>query len=162
MSTLKLSAQLGQALVRQGLMMATAESCTGGGIASAMTDVAGSSAWFDRGYVTYTNEAKQQMLNVTTQALEQYGAVSEPVVQQMALGALGVELPRTAVAVSGIAGPTGGTPLKPVGTVCLAWADSYGWRHCETRHFSGDRAQVRAEVVRYALQVMLDHYADDI
>src|SRR3989338_9574891 len=114
-----LAAQVGGALKAHGLMLATAESCTGGGVAHSIADVAGSSAWFERGFVTYSNLAKQQMLGVNEATLIQYGAVSEVVVREMVAGALANSAAQVALAVSGIAGPEGGTPDKPVGTVWL-------------------------------------------
>src|SRR5450631_4267689 len=102
-------------------MLVTAESCTGGGIGEAVTMVPGSSEWFERGFITYTNTAKREMLGVRAETLEQYGAVSEPTVREMAAGALAASHAQVAVAVSGVAGPAGGTPDKPVGMVCLAW-----------------------------------------
>ncbi|MEI8594814.1 nicotinamide-nucleotide amidase [Photobacterium sp. Hal280] len=156
MVTTSLSAQLGQALKIQQWLATTAESCTGGGVSAAITDIAGSSAWFDRAFITYSNDAKQEMLGVKPETLAQYGAVSEPVVQEMATGALAHSLASISVAVSGIAGPDGGTPDKPVGTVCFAWADTTGWLGAETCHFSGDRQAVRAQAVERALQGLLD------
>ncbi|HEY9101890.1 nicotinamide-nucleotide amidohydrolase family protein, partial [Chitinimonas sp.] len=117
-----LAEQLGKALLARGWRVTAAESCTGGGIASAITDIAGSSGWFDMGWVTYSNEAKQRLLGVAPTTLAEHGAVSEPVVREMALGALQAAGADLAVAVSGVAGPSGGTPAKPVGTVCLAIA----------------------------------------
>ncbi|MDO6583326.1 nicotinamide-nucleotide amidase [Photobacterium sp. 2_MG-2023] len=156
MVTTSLSAQLGQALKIQQWLATTAESCTGGGVSAAITDIAGSSAWFDRAFITYSNEAKQEMLGVKPETLTQYGAVSEPVVQEMAKGALAHSLASISVAISGIAGPDGGTPDKPVGTVCFAWADTTDWLVAETCHFSGDRQAVRAQAVERALQGLLE------
>src|SRR3990170_6882256 len=121
-----LAAQVGALLKAHGLMLATAESCTGGGVAQAITDVAGSSAWFERGFVTYSNLAKQQMLGVSEATLKQYGAVSEAVVREMVAGALKNSTAQVALAVSGIAGPDGGTADKPVGTVWFAWGIKHG------------------------------------
>lgn len=123
-----LANQLGDALAKQQWVATTAESCTGGGVATAITDIAGSSQWFDRAFITYSNEAKMQMLGVQAETLANHGAVSEPVVEQMAEGALTNSLADISVAISGIAGPTGGTEEKPVGTVWFAWADKQGWR----------------------------------
>ena len=116
-----LATQVGEALKAHGLMLATAESCTGGGVAQAITEVAGSSAWFERGFVTYSNLSKQQMLGVRESTLMQHGAVSEMTVREMVEGALKHSNAQVALAVSGIAGPDGGTPDKPVGTVWFAW-----------------------------------------
>ncbi|MDO6708001.1 nicotinamide-nucleotide amidase [Photobacterium sp. 1_MG-2023] len=151
-----LAAQLGNALVARQWLATTAESCTGGGVSAAITDIAGSSAWFDRAFVTYSNEAKQEMLAVQAATLAQYGAVSEPVVLEMAAGALAHSRAQMSVAISGIAGPDGGTPQKPVGTVCFAWADTTGWQHVTTCLFDGDRQAVREQAVAYALQGFLD------
>ncbi|MDE2311380.1 MAG: nicotinamide-nucleotide amidohydrolase family protein, partial [Betaproteobacteria bacterium] len=124
-----LAAQVGGLLKAQGLMLATAESCTGGGVAQAITDVAGSSAWFERGFIAYSNQAKQQMLGVSEATLNQHGAVSEATVREMAAGALQRSGAHVALAVSGIAGPDGGTPDKPVGTVWFAWGIKHGAIH---------------------------------
>ena len=142
-------------LQRRGWWLACAESCTGGGIAAALTDVAGSSAWFDRGFVTYSNLAKTEMLGVSAATLERFGAVSCETVSEMAAGALEFSRAQLSVAVSGIAGPGGGTPGRPVGTVWLAWAGEHG---IETRRevFSGDRLAVRAATVDCALSGLLE------
>ncbi|GHA57255.1 CinA family protein [Photobacterium aphoticum] len=147
--------RLGQQLARQQWVAATAESCTGGGIASAITDIAGSSAWFDRAFITYSNEAKQDMLGVAAQTLNDHGAVSEAVVYEMARGALAHSLAHISVAVSGIAGPGGGSDAKPVGTVWLAWADHTGWADAQCFHFDGDRVAVRQQAVDAALDGLL-------
>lgn len=149
-----LAEQLGKALLARGWRVTAAESCTGGGIASAITDIAGSSGWFDMGWVTYSNEAKQRLLGVASATLAEHGAVSEAVVHEMAQGALRAAGANLAVAVSGVAGPGGGTAAKPVGTVCLAIARA-GEVRCETRRFEGDRAAVRAQTVAWALSRLL-------
>ena len=136
-------------------MLATAESCTGGWIAKCCTDVAGSSAWFDRGFITYSNAAKQDMLGVRAETLAQYGAVSEAVVAEMATGALRHSQAHIAVAVSGIAGPSGGSAEKPVGTVCFAWAMRNGEVLTKTCQFAGDREAVRWQSVVFALNGIL-------
>lgn len=133
-------------------MLATAESCTGGWIAQAVTTVPGASAWFERGFVVYSNAAKEELLGVRPATLAAHGAVSEETVREMAEGALERSRAQVAVAVSGIAGPTGGTPEKPVGTVCLAWAVRSGPTRVETRRFSGDREAVRRQAVEAALE----------
>lgn len=148
-----LAAALGAALKARGARVTTAESCTGGGIAEAITRVPGSSAWFDQGWVTYSNAAKQRLLNVSAEVLTQHGAVSEAVVRAMAEGARAAAQADWAVAVSGIAGPDGGTPDKPVGTVWLAWAGPAG-TEAERHVFPGDRAAVRAATVRTALDAL--------
>lgn len=146
-----LSAAVGAALSARGWMMATAESCTGGGIAAAVTATAGSSAWFDRGFVTYSNAAKTEMLGVNPDTLATFGAVSEATVLEMARGALARSQAQVTVAVSGIAGPGGGSIDKPVGLVCLAWAAADQPAQAVTRHFAGDRAAIRLQTVIAAL-----------
>lgn len=147
--------QLADALKANGWMLATAESCTGGWIAKLCTDLAGSSAWFERGFVTYSNEAKQEMLGVQAETLAQYGAVSEVVTAEMAAGALLHSRAQVAVSVSGIAGPGGGTETKPVGMVCFGWAVQGGETRTETCQFAGDRDAVRLQSVEYALRSVL-------
>jgi nicotinamide-nucleotide amidase len=154
-ATLALAAELGRALAARGWCAAVAESCTGGLIAGAITDIAGSSAWFDRGFVTYTNEAKAEMLGVAAATIEAQGAVSEATAREMAAGALARSRADVVVAVTGIAGPAGGTAAKPVGMVCLAWARRGGAVDAETRHFPGDRAAVRRATVAVALEGLL-------
>jgi nicotinamide-nucleotide amidase len=145
-----LSAQLGRQLANAGLMLATAESCTGGWISKCVTDIAGSSGWMDRGFVTYSNAAKQDMLGVAAATLSEHGAVSEPVVREMASGAVARSNAQVAVAVSGVAGPGGGSVDKPVGTVCFGFALPHGIS-TETVHFRGDRDAVRRQTVAHAL-----------
>lgn len=142
--------QLATALLRRGWYVTCAESCTGGGIAAALTDLAGSSAWFERGFVTYSNAAKREMLGVSDDTLQRHGAVSRQTVIEMARGALDHSMAQLSVAVSGIAGPGGGTPDKPVGTVWLAWADADGVS-AEQARFPGDRLAVRAAAIERAL-----------
>ena len=156
MKSSQLSQQLGEALLEQGWKLTCAESCTGGGIAAAVTDIAGSSQWFDRGFVTYSNQAKQDMLGVASETLECHGAVSEQTVREMVTGALSRSGAQVGVAVSGIAGPGGGTDEKPVGTVCIAWQVEGGEPVVRTEHFSGDRHSVREQTVLCALQGLLD------
>lgn len=147
-----LAAQVGGLLKAHGLMLATAESCTGGGVAQAITDVAGSSGWFERGFVTYSNLSKQQMLGVREETLKQHGAVSEMTVREMVAGALQHSGAQVALAVSGIAGPDGGTADKPVGTVWFAWGIKHGETHTQRHQLGGGRAEVRAHAVHIALQ----------
>ncbi len=147
----QLARHTGGLLRDRGLSMAAAESCTGGWIAKVMTDIPGSSQWFERGFVTYSNQAKMDMLGVQADTLEHFGAVSEQVVREMAAGALAHSRAQVAVAVSGIAGPDGGSELKPVGTVWLAWADGKGVR-AERRWFPGNREEVRRQTVIHALK----------
>ncbi len=146
------SQELVDALRTRGWMLATAESCTGGGVAHAVTAIAGSSEVFDRGFVTYSNGAKTGVLGVPAATIAGEGAVSEAVAAAMAEGALRSSGADVAVAVTGIAGPSGGTPEKPVGTVCFAWATRDGAREVRTRHFDGDRDAVRAASVRFAIE----------
>ena len=152
--TATLVEQLARELRARGLMMATAESCTGGLIAGACTDLSGSSDWFERGFVTYSNAAKHALLGVPALLIEQHGAVSEPVARAMATGALAHSPAQLAVAVSGVAGPTGGSAEKPVGTVWFGWATPQGV-FTEHQRFDGDRAAVRQATVRHALAGLL-------
>ena len=150
-----LAARLGRALAARGWRCATAESCTGGLIAGAITDVAGSSDWFERGFVTYSNEAKSELLGVSAATLLREGAVSEATAREMAEGALAASRADLAVAVTGIAGPGGGTAGKPVGTVCFAWAARGEAAIAATRSFAGDRQAVRRAAVAEALAGLL-------
>ena len=151
----ELARKAGETLERRDFMLVTCESCTGGWVAEAITMISGSSAWFDRGFVTYTNVSKREMLGVRAATLERHGAVSEPVVREMALGALEASHAQIAVAVSGTAGPGGGTPQKPVGTVCLAWCMKDGEPRSEQLHFDGDREAVRRQSVIRALEGLI-------
>ena len=151
----QLAERVGQALKARGLMLATAESCTGGWIAEAVTMVPGSSEWFERGFVTYTYISKREMLGVSAKTLELQGAVSERCVREMAEGALRASHAQVAVAVSGTAGPGGGTPQKPVGTVCFAWHVKEGTVWTEVKHIPGDRETVRRQSVINALEGVL-------
>jgi nicotinamide-nucleotide amidase len=146
--------QLAALLLAQGRKLATAESCTGGLIAAACTDLSGSSNWFERGFVTYSNEAKSGMLGVDAQRIAAQGAVSESVARAMAQGALQHSLAQVSLAVTGVAGPSGGTVEKPVGTVWFAWALPSGVTS-GVQHFAGDRAAVRAATVRHALEGLI-------
>jgi len=146
----RLAAALGERLAGAGLRLVTAESCTGGWIAKCVTDIAGSSDWLDRGFVTYSNAAKQELLGVTAETLAAHGAVSEPVVREMVTGAVAHSSAQVAVAVSGVAGPGGGSAAKPVGMVCFGFALP-GGVSTETRRFAGGRDNVRREAVAYAL-----------
>jgi len=150
-----LAVDLGARLAGRSAMCATAESCTGGLVAGAITDVAGSSVWFDRGFVTYSNEAKMELLGVPEATLAQHGAVSEATARAMAEGALARSRARLAVAITGIAGPGGGSAAKPVGTVCFAWAVRDDATIATTRHFDGDRFAVRRAAVAAALAGLL-------
>lgn len=153
--TADLVTRLADDLLARGWMMATAESCTGGLIAAACTDLAGSSQWFERGFVTYSNEAKTQMLSVDPAQIDAHGAVSEIVARAMAHGAVRHSQARVAVAVTGVAGPSGGSPAKPVGTVWFGFMVD-GRLVSEMRRFEGDRAQVRTATMRHALHRLID------
>lgn len=146
----QLASHLGEQLQLLKAQVSTAESCTGGGIAEAITRVTGSSAWFEAGFVTYSNQQKTRQLDVPVELFSQVGAVSREVVSAMALGAQAASGARFTVAVSGVAGPAGGTPDKPVGTVWLAWADGEQLFY-QCRHFAGDRQAVRQQTVVAAL-----------
>ena len=152
--TLELCAKLAQTLQARGWMLATAESCTGGLIAAHCTELAGSSLWFERGFVTYSNAAKTELIGVPAALIAAHGAVSEPVARAMAQGALQHAQAQVSVAVTGIAGPGGGSADKPVGTVWLAWCVA-GQLSSERCVFAGDRAAVRAATVQHALQGLL-------
>jgi nicotinamide-nucleotide amidase len=151
-----LAARLGAALKARGAKLATAESCTGGWVAQCVTSVPGSSDWYDRGFVTYSDASKQELLGVRRATLEAHGAVSEETAREMAAGALSRSSATLAVAVTGVAGPAGGTPAKPVGTVCFAWADRGGRLRSATRSFAGDRESVRRQSVVAALEGLLE------
>jgi nicotinamide-nucleotide amidase len=142
---------LAELMVAQGLMLATAESCTGGLIAGACTELSGSSAWFERGFVCYSNDAKIELLGVDPAHIVAYGAVSQVVARAMAAGAVARSHARVSVAVTGVAGPTGGSPEKPVGTVWFGWSVA-GMLHSEHRVFDGDRAAIRAATVQHAIE----------
>ncbi|MES2402170.1 MAG: CinA family protein [Pseudomonadota bacterium] len=142
--------QLAGLLIEKKLLMATAESCTGGLIAGACTDLAGSSAWFERGFVTYSNDAKMELLGVDAALINKHGAVSEEVARAMVEGAIAHSKAQVAVAVTGVAGPTGGSRDKPVGTVWFAWV-VHGQTGAQCMRFEGDRAAVRAATVRHSL-----------
>lgn len=146
---------LGQRLKAKGHKIATAESCTGGWIAQAITEVPGSSAWFDRGFVTYSNNAKVQMLGVNPQTLEQHGAVSAETATEMVAGALANSEADWAVAVTGIAGPDGGSEQKPVGTVYVAWQGKSGFLQVERLQLTGNRHQIREQTVMIVLEKMI-------
>lgn len=149
-------AVLAEALQHRNMMLTAAESCTGGWLAKVCTDMPGSSSWFERGFVTYTNESKQEMLGVSADTLRAHGAVSEETVGEMAPGALAHSRARISVAISGIAGPGGATPEKPLGTVCFAWAIQDGETSTERCRFEGDREEVRAQAVLHALQGLIE------
>ena len=151
-----LAEKLGVRLKARGALLVTAESCTGGWAAQAVTAIAGSSDWFERGWVTYSNAAKQDELGVRPETLARFGAVSEETVREMARGALEHSRGTIALAITGVAGPTGGSAAKPVGTVCFAWAGKNLAVSAETRRFAGDREAVRRQSVEYALERLLE------
>lgn len=151
-----LAAQVGTLLKVHGYMLVTAESCTGGGVAHAITDIAGSSVWFERGFITYSNLAKQEMLGVAQNTLEQFGAVSENTVREMVAGAMRHSSAHVALAVSGIAGPSGGTAKKPVGMVWFAWGVKDKIGIARLHHLTGNRAAIRTQSVNIALFGVLE------
>lgn len=146
-----LAAEVGAALAARGWMLSTVESCTGGWVAMAVTAIAGSSAWFDRGFVTYSNEAKQDLVGVRPDTLVAHGAVSEATAHEMAAGGVARSRAHVAVSITGVAGPGGGTAAKPVGMVCFGWAVRDGAVRTSTRQFDGDRASIRRQAVECAL-----------
>lgn len=154
-----LAARVGRALQAKGRLLATAESCTGGGVAQAITEIAGSSEWFDCGFISYSNASKTEMLDVSAALIAQHGAVSEEVAAAMAEGALANSNAHVALSTTGIAGPGGAVPGKPVGTVCFAWAHDNNTRNTSTYTerlvFSGDRQAVRRQTVVHALKGLL-------
>lgn len=155
---IELAAEVGRTLQQRGLMLATAESCTGGGVAQAITEIAGSSEWFECGFVTYSNEAKMAMLKVPEETLARHGAVSYETAQAMAQGAIANSRATVALSTTGIAGPGGAAPGKPVGMVCFGWALA---EQVQVDHviFSGDRHAVREQSVEHALQGLLNFLA---
>jgi nicotinamide-nucleotide amidase len=150
-----LAETLGRIALRQGVLLATAESCTGGLVGAAITAVAGSSQWYDRGFVTYSNAAKAEMLGVPPETIERFGAVSVETAGEMAVGALQASRAQWAVAVTGVAGPSGGSAEKPVGTVCFAWAGPTGVT-TERKLLAGGRDEIRLESTKVALQGLID------
>jgi nicotinamide-nucleotide amidase len=161
---LGLAEQVGRALLARRMWLATAESCTAGGVAYAVTQVAGSSRWFDRGFVTYSNAAKRQVLGVGALELRLHGAVSEPVARAMARGALEASDAQVSVGITGVAGPGGGSAEKPVGLVCFSWALRRGRElrlRTESRRLPGDRAAVRTQAIVIALQGLLQTLAEN-
>jgi len=154
---LSLSQAVANALIARGWTLALAESCTGGLVSAALTELPGSSAWFERAYITYSNQAKVECLGVPIEMIDSFGAVSEPVAISMAQGARKNAAVNVAISITGIAGPTGGSPEKPVGTVCFAWALGDDEKHTtyKTMHFEGDRSSVRMQACEYALTELI-------
>jgi len=150
-----LAARVGTWLREKRALLVTAESCTGGWVSQAVTAIAGSSEWFERGFVVYSNAAKEELLGVRRETLQRYGAVSEQTARELALGALARSKGTISVAVTGVAGPSGGSATKPVGFVCFAWATKAGAKS-ETRNFAGDREAVRRQSVVRALEGVLE------
>jgi nicotinamide-nucleotide amidase len=140
-----LAAELGETLKARGFTLAMAESCTGGMVAQFITSIPGSSVWFDRGFVTYSNQAKIEMLGVLSQTIEKFGAVSEQIVTEMVSGVLKNSHAQIAGSISGIAGPDGGTEEKPIGTVCFAWAEPHKPILTTTKHYQGNRQEIRQQ-----------------
>jgi nicotinamide-nucleotide amidase len=153
---LQLAHTLGHLLHEKGWMLTSAESCTGGWLAQVVTAIPGSSAWFDRGFITYSNQAKEAMLGVHAETLDTRGAVSEETVKEMAVGALARSAGQISTAISGIAGPGGGTPKKPVGTVCIGWALAGEAPMSTTCRLSGDREEIRSRAVAAALRGLIE------
>jgi nicotinamide-nucleotide amidase len=151
----QLAIRAGNKLRDERLMLATAESCTGGMVAAAMTDISGSSAWFERGFVTYSNLAKTEMIGVPADMIERHGAVSEPVARAMAEGALRNSRAQVSLSITGVAGPGGGTETKPVGMVSFAWSNRLH-TSVETQQFKGDREQIRTQAATHALRGLLE------
>lgn len=151
-----LARQAGLLLSEQGLKLATAESCTGGWLGQTITSIAGSSAWYERGFITYSIISKHEMLGVSDSTLAEYGAVSEQAASEMTAGAIGRSHAQVAVSITGVAGPDGGTAKKPVGMVCFAWMMKDGLARTETRHFFGNREEIRRQAVGSALQGVID------
>ena len=151
----QLAVRVGNALRDTRLMLTTAESCTGGMVATAITDISGSSGWFERGFVTYSNQAKTEMIGVPAELIDKHGAVSEPVARAMAEGALRNSRAQVSLAITGIAGPGGGTETKPVGMVSFAWSNRLS-TSVETHVFKGDREQIRVQAATHALRGLLE------
>ena len=155
----ELSQAVATTLLNRGWRIALAESCTGGLVSATLTELPGSSDWFERGYVTYSNQAKTECLEVPSVTIESFGAVSEPVAKAMAEGARKMAGVNVAISITGIAGPAGGSTEKPVGTVCFAWAikgnNAVDLTICKTKHFEGDRHRIRVQACEYALCKLL-------
>lgn len=151
----QLAFEIGQQLKKRQWKLVTAESCTGGGLAYFLTDVPGCSDWFERGFVTYSNLAKQELLGVKTETLTKHGAVSQPVAYDMAEGALKHSAAQVSISITGIAGPSGGSLQKPVGTVWFGWAGIHADTVTEVRYFSGDRHEIREQAIQVALEELM-------
>ena len=147
---------LARVLIKNNWHLSTAESCTGGMVAASITELAGSSEWFERGYVTYSNQSKSEDIDVSQNLIEQHGAVSDQVARAMALGAKQNSGSDLSLSITGIAGPTGGSPEKPIGTVCFAWALANDQIVSETKYFEGNRQQIRQQACDFSLRKLLD------
>jgi nicotinamide-nucleotide amidase len=147
--------ELARVLIKNHWHLSTAESCTGGMVAASITELAGSSEWFERGYVTYSNQSKSEDIDVSQNLIEQHGAVSDQVARAMALGAKQNSGSDLSLSITGIAGPTGGSPEKPIGTVCFAWALANDQIVSETKHFEGNRQQIRQQACDFSLRKLL-------
>lgn len=159
-NAIELAAQVGEELKSRRLLLAVAESCTGGGVCQALTEIAGSSEWFDCGFVSYSNSSKSELLNIPAALIAQHGAVSEEIAAAMSEGAIANSEAHVALSTTGIAGPGGAVPGKPVGTICFGWTVG-GTTHTERKIFSGDRHSVREQTVAYALEKLL-RYLEEI
>jgi nicotinamide-nucleotide amidase len=158
----QLTSQVAQCMVDVNWRISVAESCTGGWLGKCCTDLAGSSLWFDRGFITYSNQAKQDLLHVKASTLKQFGAVSEQTVSEMAQGALAESIADISVAITGIAGPDGGTIDKPVGTVWFAWVTNLSIVQTQCHHLEGDRESIRRQAVKLALQGIIKNARDSL
>jgi nicotinamide-nucleotide amidase len=152
----EITRELARVLIKNHWHLSAAESCTGGMVAASITDLAGSSEWFERGYVTYSNQSKSEDIDVSQNLIEQHGAVSDQVARAMALGAKQNSGSDLSLSITGIAGPTGGSPEKPIGTVCFAWALANDQIVSETKHFEGNRQQIRQQACDFSLRKLLD------
>jgi nicotinamide-nucleotide amidase len=157
---LQLTSQVAQHLLAVNWRLSVAESCTGGWLGKCCTDLAGSSIWFERGFITYSNQAKQDLLHVNESTIKQFGAVSEQTAREMVLGALAASTGDISVAITGISGPDGGTIDKPVGTVWFAWSNKYSVVQTQCCHFEGDRESIRRQAVKFALQGIIKNARD--
>jgi nicotinamide-nucleotide amidase len=151
----EITQELARVLKKNGWHLSTAESCTGGMVAASITELAGSSEWFERGYVTYSNQSKSEDIDVSQNLIEQHGAVSDQVARAMALGAKQNSGSDLSLSITGIAGPTGGSPEKPIGTVCFAWALANDQIVSETKYFEGNRQQIRQQACDFSLRKLL-------
>ncbi|WP_371818542.1 CinA family protein [Polynucleobacter sp. MWH-CaK5] len=151
----EITQDLARVLIKNNWHLSTAESCTGGMVAASITELTGSSEWFERGYVTYSNQSKSEDIDVSQNLIEQHGAVSDQVARAMALGAKQNSCSDLSLSITGIAGPTGGSPEKPIGTVCFAWALANDQIVSETKHFEGNRQQIRQQACDFSLRKLL-------